>query len=63
MTGLPATILALTLSFAALFALGAAVSLLTGRGMVFSGLRQVGIGALAAGITYVVGTIIGVNIA
>ena len=63
MTGLPAAILALALSFTALFALGAAVSLVTGRGMVFSGLRQVGIGALAAAITFTVGTVIGVNIA
>jgi VIT1/CCC1 family predicted Fe2+/Mn2+ transporter/rubrerythrin len=62
-TGLTATVVALALSFAALFAVGAAVSLVTGRGMLFSGLRQVAIGALAAGITYAVGTIIGVNVA
>ena len=36
-TGLTALVGALALSFAALFALGAAVSLLTGRGMMFSG--------------------------
>jgi VIT1/CCC1 family predicted Fe2+/Mn2+ transporter len=63
MTGVPATIGALALSFVALFAVGAAVSLVTGRGMLFSGLRQVAIGALAAGITFAVGTIIGVNVA
>jgi VIT1/CCC1 family predicted Fe2+/Mn2+ transporter/rubrerythrin len=62
-TGLVAVVAALVLSFAALFAVGAAVSLVTGRGMLFSGLRQVVIGALAAGITYLVGTLIGVNIA
>jgi len=62
-TGLTAVVAALALSFAALFAVGAAVSLVTGRGMLFSGLRQVVIGALAAGITYLVGTLIGVNIA
>jgi VIT1/CCC1 family predicted Fe2+/Mn2+ transporter len=61
--GLTAVVAALALSFAALFAVGAAVSLVTGRGMVFSGLRQVVIGALAAGITYLVGTLIGVNVA
>ncbi len=63
MTGLPATVGALALSFVALFAVGAAVSLVTGRGMLFSGLRQVAIGALAASITFAVGTIIGVNVA
>ena len=45
------------LSFAALFALGAGVSLLTGRSLVFRGLRQVAIGAVAAVITYAVGTV------
>ena len=62
-TGLTATIFALALSFAALFGVGAAVSLVTGRGLVFSGTRQVLIGALAAAVTYAVGTLIGVNIA
>ena len=61
--GIPATVAALGLSFAALFAVGAGVSLLTGRGFVFSGTRQVVIGALAAAVTYAVGTLIGVNIA
>lgn len=60
--GIPATIAALGLSFAALFAVGAAVSLVTGRGFIFSGTRQVVIGALAAAVTYAVGTLIGVNI-
>jgi VIT1/CCC1 family predicted Fe2+/Mn2+ transporter len=50
------------MSMAALFMLGALVSLLTGRNMVFSGLRQVGIGAAAAIVTYLVGRLIGVNI-
>ena len=31
--------------------------------MLFSGLRQVGIGAAAAGVTYAVGTVIGVGVA
>jgi VIT1/CCC1 family predicted Fe2+/Mn2+ transporter len=50
------------MSMAALFLLGALVSLLTGRNMIFSGLRQVGIGAAAAIVTYMVGRLIGVNI-
>jgi VIT1/CCC1 family predicted Fe2+/Mn2+ transporter len=51
------------MSMAALFVLGALVSLLTGRNMVFSGLRQVGIGATAAIVTYMVGRLIGVSVA
>jgi vacuolar iron transporter family protein len=62
-TGLNALVGALALSFAALFAVGAAVSLVTGRGLMFSGLRQVVIGAIAASVTFVVGTLIGVNVA
>ena len=37
------------------------VSLLTGRGLVFSGLRQVAIGGAAALVTYLVGSAIGVG--
>jgi vacuolar iron transporter family protein len=39
------------------------VSLLTGRGVLFSGARQVAIGAAAAIVTFVVGTAIGVSVA
>jgi VIT1/CCC1 family predicted Fe2+/Mn2+ transporter/rubrerythrin len=53
--------LALGLSLTSLFVVGAAVSLLTGRSVVFSGLRQVAIGAGAAAVTYIVGTLIGVT--
>jgi vacuolar iron transporter family protein len=53
---------ALGLSLLALFGVGAGVSLLTGRGTIFSGLRQVGIGAAAAAITFAVGSLIGVNV-
>ena len=62
-TGLPAFVASLVLSLGALFAVGAGVSLLTGRGALFSGLRQVGIGALAAAITWGVGRLIGVGVA
>jgi VIT1/CCC1 family predicted Fe2+/Mn2+ transporter len=54
---------ALGLSLVALFAVGAGVSLLTGRGVLFSGARQVGIGLTAAVVTYLVGTLIGVSVA
>ena len=54
--------LSVGLSLLALFAVGAGVSLVTGRGILFSGLRQVGIGALAAAVTYAVGLVIGVSV-
>jgi VIT1/CCC1 family predicted Fe2+/Mn2+ transporter len=53
----------LGLSFVALFAVGGGVSLLTGRSLWRSGLRQMLIGALAAAITFAVGTVIGVSAA
>jgi vacuolar iron transporter family protein len=61
--GLPALVAALSLSLAALFLVGALVSMVTGRGLLFSGLRQVAIGAIAAGVTYAVGSFIGANVA
>jgi VIT1/CCC1 family predicted Fe2+/Mn2+ transporter len=51
------------LSLCGLFVLGALVSMLTGRNLVFSGLRQVGIGAAAAIVTFMVGKVIGVSVA
>jgi VIT1/CCC1 family predicted Fe2+/Mn2+ transporter len=60
--GSAAFVAAIALSLGALFAVGAGVSLLTGRGMLFSGVRQVLIGAAAAVVTYVVGRAIGVNV-
>jgi len=50
-------------SLAALFLVGSLVSLLTGRSLLFSGFRQVGLGAAAAAITYLVGHVIGVSVA
>ncbi len=61
--GTTAFVASIVLSLIGLFLIGAAVSLLTGRSMVFSGLRQLAIGAGAAAITFAVGTIIGVNVA
>jgi VIT1/CCC1 family predicted Fe2+/Mn2+ transporter len=61
--GAPAFVAALVLSLASLFAVGAGVSVLTGRSTLYSGLRQVGIGAVAAAVTYAVGVVIGVTIA
>jgi VIT1/CCC1 family predicted Fe2+/Mn2+ transporter/rubrerythrin len=57
-----AFIAAIAASLAALFLVGAGVSLLTGRSLLFSGARQVGIGAAAAAVTYAVGSLIGVTV-
>ena len=62
-SGLTAIAVSVGLALGALFVVGALVSLLTGRSLVFSGIRQVSIGGAAALVTYVVGSIIGVNAA
>jgi vacuolar iron transporter family protein len=54
--------LSLGLSLMALFAVGAGVSLITGRGLLFSGARQVLIGAAAAAVTFGVGRLIGFSV-
>ncbi len=61
--GTALTALSLGLSLIALFGVGAAVSLLTGRGFLFSGIRQLGLGLAAAVVTYLIGSIIGVSTA
>ncbi|MCI0582519.1 MAG: VIT1/CCC1 transporter family protein [Chloroflexi bacterium] len=62
-SGAAAFWVAIAASLGALFLVGAGVSLLTGRSLLFSGVRQVGIGAAAAAVTYLVGTAIGVSVA
>jgi VIT1/CCC1 family predicted Fe2+/Mn2+ transporter len=44
-----------------LFVVGAGISVLTGRSLLASGMRQVGVGALASVITFSVGSILGVG--
>jgi VIT1/CCC1 family predicted Fe2+/Mn2+ transporter len=51
--------LAMLLAFGGLFACGAVVSRVSSRSWWFSGLRQLGFGALAAAVTYGLGTLIG----
>jgi vacuolar iron transporter family protein len=46
----------------ALFVVGALISVVTYRPMWWAGLRQLGIGALAAGTTYLLGTLIGAGV-
>jgi VIT1/CCC1 family predicted Fe2+/Mn2+ transporter len=53
--------LSVALSGIALFAIGAGVSLFTGRSAIFSGFRQLAIGAVAAAVTYTIGRLIGVG--
>jgi VIT1/CCC1 family predicted Fe2+/Mn2+ transporter len=60
--GTPATIASLALSGAAMAGIGAATSLFTGRGPLFSAGRQMAIGYLAAAITYGVGRLVGVAV-
>ncbi len=54
--------LSLGLGAIGLFVLGAAVTLWTGRSALYSGARQLALGLAAAGITYGIGTAVGVAI-
>jgi vacuolar iron transporter family protein len=60
--GMGAVIASLILSALGLFLIGAAITLLTGRNVLFSGLRQVGFGLIAAAITFGIGRLIGVAV-
>ena len=53
----------ITVSLSALFILGLLTSFFNGRSPMFSGFRQVGIGAAAAALTFIVGSIFGAVIA
>ena len=57
----PFVVAAAALSAVALFAVGASLSLFTGRGALLSGIRQLGLGAAAAALTFGIGSIIGVS--
>ena len=54
---------AIALTAVALFAIGATLSLFTGRSALMSGLRMLAIGAAAGGVTYLVGKLLGVSLA
>ncbi len=60
--GLTIVAISIGLSLVAMFGVGVGVSLLTGRSALFSGARQVAIGAAAAGVTFLVGRLIGVSV-
>lgn len=59
--GTAALLTAIGLAVAALFAVGATIGAVNGRSVLHSGLRQVVAGALAAGITFGVGHLIGTS--
>lgn len=61
--GQNAILLSIVSSVIGLFGIGAAITLLTGRGIWFSGLRQVGFGLAAAAVTYGIGSLVGVSLA
>ncbi|KAB1194826.1 rubrerythrin family protein [Haloferax sp. MBLA0076] len=61
-SGLTAVVVSLVLSAIGLFAIGAGITVLTGRSLLFSGGRQVGIGLVAAALTYGIGSLVGVGL-
>jgi VIT1/CCC1 family predicted Fe2+/Mn2+ transporter len=60
--GITSLVASLALSAVALFAAGAVTARFTGRKAWFSGLRQLGLGALAAVVTFFVGHLIGAQV-
>jgi VIT1/CCC1 family predicted Fe2+/Mn2+ transporter len=60
--GTPALVAAAVISAVALFAVGAGISLLTGRSVAVSGLRQLLVGGLAAAATFGIGRLIGIGV-
>lgn len=60
-SGSGAVVASAVLSGVALFAVGSAISYLTGRSWLLSGLRMLLVGALAAGITFLVGKLLDVS--
>ncbi|HWG62545.1 MAG TPA: VIT1/CCC1 family protein [Streptosporangiaceae bacterium] len=61
-SGTAALLAAIFLTVAALFIVGASIGALNGRSILRSGARQVFVGVLAAGITYLVGHLIGTSV-
>ena len=62
LSGVPALVMAIAMAVAGLIVVGGLVGRFSGRGVVFSAGRQLLWGAGAAGVTYVVGSIVGVNV-
>jgi len=63
LAGSQAVVVSLLISALALFLIGAAITLLTGRSLLYSGGRQLVLGLAAAALTYGIGRLIGVTLA
>ena len=61
-TGSSAFIASAVVCGISLFVVGGLISIFTGRNLFFSGFRMLGIGALAAGATYLIGRLLGVTV-
>ena len=61
-SGAAALGIAVGVTAVALFAVGAVLSLFTGRSAWLSGLRMLALGALAGGVTFAIGRLVGVNL-
>ena len=61
--GTTAITISLAVSAVGLFIIGAAITLMTGRSIWYSGFRQVIVGVAAAALTYGIGRLIGVSVA
>jgi VIT1/CCC1 family predicted Fe2+/Mn2+ transporter len=62
LSGPDGVLVSLAFSAVGLFVLGAAITLMTGRSVLFSGTRQVMFGLIAAAVTFGVGRLIGVSL-
>jgi VIT1/CCC1 family predicted Fe2+/Mn2+ transporter len=60
--GTPAMMVSIAISALGLFLIGAAITLMTGRSVLYSGMRMVIFGLVAAALTYGIGRLIGVSI-
>jgi VIT1/CCC1 family predicted Fe2+/Mn2+ transporter len=63
LSGTTAVVASLVVSALALFGIGAAITLMTGKGVLASGLRQVLFGLGAAAATFLIGRLLGVTLA
>jgi predicted membrane protein (TIGR00267 family) len=61
--GMTAVFVSVACSMVGLFIIGAGITLFTGKSVLFSGVRQMAFGLAAAAVTYVIGRLIGVNLA
>jgi vacuolar iron transporter family protein len=60
--GTTAVVVSVACSMVGLFIIGAGITLFTGKGVLYSGVRQMGFGLAAAAVTYLIGRLIGVRL-